>query len=218
MVTRPEDYTQAHRWDAARAEWADQLTRAGLADSTRARMAKHLRTFAAEQTKGPWAITAQDITDWEDSHNWTPNTRYSYRATLRSFYRWGHKAGRIPSDPMTDRGHPLGRHTPAGWVEALAEYRQWLKSRGILAGTAELYRYHLGRLARQTGSPTPWNLTERDLTQWLAGHDWARETARSARSCLRSFYGWAELRGYVDLSPATHLAPGNAPASDSHIL
>lgn len=40
------------------------------------------------------------------------------------------------------------------------------------------------------------------LADWLASHDWARETLRSYRSALRSFYGWGRATGEIDSDPS----------------
>lgn len=43
--------------------------------------------------------TPEDIIGWLQQDGWKPETRKSYRASLRSFYQWQHKTGRRGDDP-----------------------------------------------------------------------------------------------------------------------
>lgn len=72
----------------------------------------------------------------------------------------------------------------------------------------------LRRLAGDHPGRGPWDLVEADLSAWLGSHDWARETLRSHRAALRSFYGWAAAAGHVEDDPARLLrrVPAAEPA------
>lgn len=209
---RPRTFTTADRWNAALADCADTLTRAGLAASTLERVTKHLRKFAAETGATPYDVTPAQVAGWLDSLTCSQSASYAYRTSLRTFYRWAHRSGRVGIDPTARSGpHPLARSIPTGWDEALAAHRRWLRAGGRSTETANLYTRHMATLARETGAPTPWDLTAEDLADWLARHHWQRETVRSARVALRSFYRWAYDLGHLDDNPAAHLPRPPAP-------
>jgi site-specific recombinase XerD len=201
------DDPRARSWSAAIAEWTADMERHHIAESTRDRRARHLRTLAAEIGTDPWHVSAGDLARWAEGHHWGRNTAYVYRTSLRGFYRWARRAGRITTDPTETETHPLAKHTPTGWADALADHRVWLTSRGVAASTATTYHDRLRLLARQSGAASPWDLDYPDLSDWLGRHHWSRETARSARAALRSFYGWAEKVGHIDADPAAPLDP-----------
>lgn len=79
--------------------------------------------------------------------------------------------------------------------------------------TIKLRGYQLRRFARGHADRQPWRLTLADLADWLGGHDWSAETRRSYRASLRTFYGWAELAGHVERSPAALLPAIRPPRS-----
>lgn len=214
-------YNDAHRWEAAIADCTDTLGRSRLAASTCARVARHLRMFAADIDTGPYAVTAEQLHGWLDGLTCSTQAVYAYRTSLRTFYRWAHRAGRVVVDPSERPGpHPLARPVADSWYTVTAAYRTWLRAAKLTAATCDLYVSILHRLARETGAPTPWDLTADDLAGWLAGHHWSRNTARSARSALAGFYRWAYQLGHTDENPAealprVHLLPPVArPASE----
>lgn len=203
---RPRTFTDADRWEAALADCADSLGRAGLAVSTLARVGKHVRRFAAEAGAAPYDVTSDQVHGWLDALTCSPAAGYAYRTSLRTFYRWAFRAGRVLTDPTARPGpHPLARTVPDQWGQALAGWRRWLRAGGCTAATCATYLHHAEALGRQTGAPTPWDLTADDLTDWIARHRWSRETARSAGTALRSFYGWAYDLGHLDHNPAEQL-------------
>lgn len=88
------------------------------------------------------------------------------------------------------------------WGKQIEVWTAWLTAGGAPATTVGLRRYQLGRLARDHPDRDPWELDVSDLSTWLAGHQWGRETLRSYRAALRSFYGWAHAIGLTDHDPA----------------
>jgi len=60
-------------------------------------------------------------------------------------------------------------------------------------------------LARHAGRRGPWTLTADDLVDWTGTQPWARETRRSVRSSLRSFYAWGVDTRRIRTSPAAGL-------------
>lgn len=78
----------------------------------------------------------------------------------------------------------------SSWEPAIDGWVATLIAAGRPGTTVGLRRYHLRRLA--TEQPRgPAGITGEDLVEWAAGHEWARETRRSYRSSLRSFFRWA---------------------------
>lgn len=78
----------------------------------------------------------------------------------------------------------------------------WLRAGGAPRTTIDLRQYQLGRVARAHANQNPWELQVSDLSEWLSSHQWSRETLRSYRAALRSFYGWAHAIGLTDHDPA----------------
>lgn len=90
----------------------------------------------------------------------------------------------------------------SGWSDSVGDWLDWLSAGGAARGTVDLRRYQLGRVAAAHHGISPWAITPDDLARWLAGRGWDRETLRSMRSALRSFYGWAHASGRIDNDPA----------------
>lgn len=219
---RRRTFTTANRWQAALADCADTMSRAGLAASTLERVSRHVRRFAGDVDTPPYDVTSAQVTAWLDSLNVSAQAGYAYRTSLRTFYRWAFRSGRVLTDPTARPGpHPLAAPVLDAWSETLAAWRRWLRASGSTAGTCRAYLHHLEALARQTGAPTPWDLTADDLADWLARHRWSRETTRSARTALRGFYSWAYDLGHLDDNPAQQLPrvralpPNPRPASET---
>lgn len=75
------------------------LRAAGRSEQTIGLRRHHLGRLAADLRRGPWSVTAEDLSDWLGSHGWAAETLRSNRATLRGFYRWAHGAGHVGTDP-----------------------------------------------------------------------------------------------------------------------
>lgn len=202
---RPATITGDQRWTAALADFTATMGRV-LATSTVERVARHVRRFATDTDTTPYEVTATHIQNWLDGLGCSTQAGYAYRTSLRTFYRWAHRAGRVLTDPTARTGpHPLARTVPDAWDTALDAWRRWMMAGGLTRETCRLRLSHLARLGRETGAATPWDLTADDLADWIARHHWARETTRAARSALRSFYGWAYDLGHLDDNPADYL-------------
>lgn len=194
------------RRNGALADFAANMGRGGLAPSTIERVAKHVRKFWTETGATPYDVTPGMVAGWLDQLTCSTSASYAYRTSLRTFYRWAHRAGRVLTDPAARTGpHPLARAVPQSWGESLASFRRWQRAAGVAQSTQDRYAERLSTLARETGAQTPWDLTADDLADWLARHRWARETTRASRSTLRAFYGWAYDLGHVDDNPAAQL-------------
>lgn len=86
------------------------------------------------------------------------------------------------------------RAAATAWVMAITSFVTYLQAAHQSSSTIRLRSYYLGRLSRDLGTTThPFrDITDDDLTQWLANPTWSSETAKSARASLIAFYGWAQ--------------------------
>ena len=198
--------SDADRWRIALENCAADLARAGYAPSTIERTLKHVRKFAAECALGPWDVTHEDVERWYDSLTCSPRGAYVYRTSLRVFYRWAYRAGRVFVDPTEATSRRQLRHDPpASWVQPIEAYRRWMVSAGFTRQTIDTRMQWLVRMARELPVAGPWDATGDVLVEWHSGHRWGRETARSVRYTVRSFYGWAHEAGHVQDNPSLAL-------------
>lgn len=79
--------------------WSQWLRAAGRPETTIGLRTYHLRRLAHESDLGAWTLTVDDLVDWLAGHDWSPETRRSYRASLRSFYGWAQATGRRLDSP-----------------------------------------------------------------------------------------------------------------------
>lgn len=92
----------------------------------------------------------------------------------------------------------------SSWEPAIDGWVATLIAAGRPGTTVGLRRYHLRRLA--TEQPRgPAGIRGEDLVEWAAGHEWARETRRSYRSSLRSFFRWTVHVGIRTDDPSQSL-------------
>lgn len=76
------------------------------------------------------------------------------------------------------------------WAEPISDWVAALRAAGRAETTIRTRTEHLRWLARDLPATEPWDITLDDLNRWCGTHAWARETRRSVRASLRSFYGW----------------------------
>lgn len=88
------------------------------------------------------------------------------------------------------------------WSDVIQSWLAWLRAGGTREQTLTLRRQQASRLAADMKGRGPWELGADDLAEWLAGHQWSRETMRSHRAMLRSLYGWAHAGGRISADPA----------------
>lgn len=50
----------------------------------------------------PFVCTTDELAAWLAGHNWSPETRRSWRAALKGFYRWAITTGRAVANPAAD--------------------------------------------------------------------------------------------------------------------
>lgn len=80
--------------------WEAYMVSAGMPASTITLRLYHLMRFTREVQGGdPLAAHTDVILAWLGSKTWSPNTRRSYRSSLRAFYRWAVDAGHLETSP-----------------------------------------------------------------------------------------------------------------------
>lgn len=91
--------TQRRHWTSATTQWMAWLTAGGAPRTTLELRAYQLTRIGREIPIHPWDVTDRDLAAWLADHDWSLETRRSYRAALRSFYGWAHASGLISVDP-----------------------------------------------------------------------------------------------------------------------
>lgn len=87
-------------WIVPIRKYEELLRAAGRPKTTRYLRIYHLRRFAVEHPGvGPWQVTEDILITWMAARAWAPETRRSYRASLRAFYSWAHAKGFMRIDP-----------------------------------------------------------------------------------------------------------------------
>jgi len=91
--------TLTNEWTEAIAGWEEELRAAGRPGTTRYLRTYHLRRLAHDHGEHePQQMTHGLLVAWMARHDWSPETRRSYRASLRLFFRWLHATGRSATD------------------------------------------------------------------------------------------------------------------------
>lgn len=199
--------TPAEQWDKALELCKRGLLADGYADGTVTRVCKQVARFSRECGGwGPWDVDEGVIQGWLDRLQVSDRAGYAYRTSLRTFYRWATRTGRMSQDPTEDTSRRMiQRPAPDGWHAAISGYRRFLRSSRLSEQTIHLRCYQLVRVACELPASDPWQVTTQDLADWLGGHAWSRESVYSYRSVLRGFYGWAVTVGHVEVNPAQGL-------------
>lgn len=120
----------------------------------------HVRRAMSEIGGDPYGITTEDLINWLASKTWKPNTRRTYRASLRAFYQWAQATGRradnpamsIPSITMP-RGLPRPAPEPI-YRGALADSDERTVLMVTLAGGYGLRRGEVARARREDVVPS----------------------------------------------------------------
>lgn len=93
------------------------------------------------------------------------------------------------------------------WHDAITAWLAWLRAGALSPETLTLREYQLGRFAVAFAAVSPWAISTEQISSWLASHQWGRESLRSYRSALRSFYGYAHATGQCATNPAALTRP-----------
>lgn len=198
-------------WQAA----LDAFTAYALASerkrATTKQYCQHLWWLAETAPAGPAEMSGAQLRAWLDQRNWSQATRKNVMVSIRAFYAWAVRTGRVEWSPTAGLGVSarIKRRGPAPqplnplWVEPVESFETWCRSAGRSAQTISTRRSHLRHFSQQVADP--WAVTSDQLTAYLANADWRPETRRSNRASLRVFYRWAEETGRIPRSPAEKL-------------
>jgi len=105
----------------------------------------------------------------------------------------------------------MTRPSTMPWEPWLEEWCAWQRATGAPKTTIRLRRDYIRRLGTAHSGRQPWDLTTRDLLNWIAGHDWSPNTMKSVRSSLTAFYAWGAAIGHIGRSPAAALPAVRVP-------
>ncbi len=193
-------------WPVEIAAWTTWLRAAGRPPTTIYLRTYQLRRFAAAYPQcHPWQLTVDELASWLGSFDWKPETRRSYRASLRTFYDWAHITGRIAVNPARllptiKLPKPKPRPAPDAAYEAALEQagpREWMMLR--LAGNAGMRRAEIAQAHSD------------DLWQDLTGHS-IRIVGKGGR--VRNVPLLDDIAAELLTWPAGYLFPG---AIDGHL-
>lgn len=141
------------RWVRAIDAWTTHMRAAGMRPRTIAQRRYQIGHLAeANLRRSPWSVRHADLIGWLDSQDWSPETRKSYRAALRSFYGWARQAGHTRRNPAAElpavrvpRGAP--RPTPERVLaDAIARAPDRTRLILVLAAYAGLRRAEIAAL------------------------------------------------------------------------
>lgn len=100
---------------------------------------------------------------------------------------------------------PAPTPIPESWRPLITDYTRSLAAIGRPDTTITTRRSHIARLSRAL-SMDPADVTDADLLCWFAAQSqWARETRRSYRNSIVSFFKWAHRDGRLPSNPAAEL-------------
>lgn len=207
----PSTYNLTSQWSDALDLFKVAMRATGNTSSTSALRLKHLTRFANDISISPWKVSYEEIRGWLDSLECSRATMLAHRVSIRAFYRWAFRTGRVfqdPSDEPCQRAKKL--ELPANWEPELSAFRSYLRASGKPETTVSSRIGQLSIFARENASLEPWQVCLDDLVEWMSGKRWATETRRGHRSALRAFYSWAVDTGRIDVSPASKLPVSKA--------
>lgn len=92
------------------------------------------------------------------------------------------------------------------WEAVTTHHLTYLTAGGASSGSLRLRRHYLGHLAGQVDCG-PWEVTTADLLRFMSQPNWKPETRKTARTVVRSFYGWALDEELITVDPSRRLPP-----------
>lgn len=127
-------------WDEPLHEFLNSLRAAGLAPGT-IRQREIWIVNLSHLFADPWAVTAEDLARHLSRADWSPAYKRSGRTTMRLFYKWAARSGRVRTNPAEDLdpvrvGRALPRPTP---TEAILEARKTADATTRLAIDIAMY-------------------------------------------------------------------------------
>lgn len=155
LGTTPAIRLAVVRWNDVLGLYALAMRAAGRSGGTIKLHRHYLFNLALEtSTRSPWTVSTGQLVAFLAVDHWSPETRKSARAAVRSFYRWGVGAGHLEVDPSASlpsirvpRARP--RPTPEHLVRQLVRDRGRLGLMAMLAAYAGLRRGEIAKVHRR---------------------------------------------------------------------
>ncbi len=148
-------------WDVLLGDWSDYMRARALSRETIQLRVYHVRRASVGVGVGPADVTAEQLVAWLARHDWKPNTRASYRASLRAFYKWAvfargtgitHSPAHELPEVQVPRGKP--RPTPeAAYKLALRISDRRARMAVLLGGVCGMRRGEIARARRDWLEP-----------------------------------------------------------------
>jgi len=93
-------------WSRVVDEFETALRAAGRSAGT-IRLRRIQLANLARQCPDPWAVSGDDLVTWLAEPSWSPETRKSCRAGVRTFYAWAARTGRMAGDSPAEQLEPI---------------------------------------------------------------------------------------------------------------
>lgn len=139
--------------------WTTWMLAAGRPPTTIGLRTYHVRRVMNEIGTSPWDLTTEELVEYLASKTWSPETRRSYRASLRGFYSWAQATGRRVDNPaalIPPIKLPRGLPRPAPEViyrQALLDADERVRLMIQLAAICGLRRGEIASSRRQDVAP-----------------------------------------------------------------
>lgn len=151
-------------WGSEITSFSSYMRGTGVPTGTAQLRAYHLGRAAAGLGGSPWRVNVDQLTAWLGGQGWGPNTRRSYRTTLRAFWAWRMATGRTrvsPAHQLPPVRVPRGRPRPTpeiAYREALGRADSRVRLAIRLAAQCGLRRSEIAQAHTDD--------VERDLVGW----------------------------------------------------
>ncbi len=159
MSTPAEDL-----WHDALVSYEKVLRSGGFSDATIVKRLRHARRLADSMTMSPWDVEHADRKLWIQNVSDQRHAQLDHRTSLRHFYRWAFKTGRIFTDPSEEPSRrATAREMPEAWIAPLKGYRGYLRAAGRPETTVQMRLFQLRAFAYENASLAPYETDMDDL-------------------------------------------------------
>lgn len=193
----PDDLALVRAWQQARA--------VSGATGTAERYGAYVRALArGHPGRALLDLGTEELRTWLSGRS---DSR-SVATAVRSFYAYAEAVGLLDQSPAAALEHgipgPVAFDVQGTRTSALdvAGWRKALAGQGVPATTIRTMTYYVQRLARERANRRIRDLTTQELLEWFGEKSWTPGTRKSARSALRSFYGWLVDCGTILITAA----------------